>query len=186
MFNNLPKGLLPLTSIFLRDAVEVFQDYKKSALLLCTCFCDWKCCTELGRDKSMCQNSTLKEVAIKKIPFSEIFDMVTRNTVIDAVIFGGLEPFIQINQVIQCIEYLRERGMTKDILIYTGYYIEEIDEAIIERLKESDVILKCGRYIPDRPPKFDDILGVTLASDNQYSIELKSNNYHKGGCNNGS
>lgn len=164
---------MPLSFILLKDAVEVFQDYKKSALLLCTCFCDWKCCTESNHDKTMCQNSKLENSPNKEIPFNRILEMVERNSVIDAVIFGGLEPLIQINQVIQCIEYLRKHGVTKDILIYTGYYLEEIDEPVINRLSESNVILKCGRYIPDRPPKFDDVLGITLASDNQYSIELK-------------
>ena len=43
----------------------------------------------------------------------------------------------------------------------------------IETLKKfGNVILKIGRYIPNDKSKFDDILGVTLASSNQYAIRL--------------
>ena len=135
------KMCLP-NEIRLKDVVEVFQDYKKSALLLCCVSCDWKCCREAG----------------------------ISNT--DAIIFGGLEPLLQIEEVCGLIEYLREHNVKKDILIYTGYYLEEIDKSIIERLKKHHVILKCGRYIPNRPQKFDKILGITLASDNQYGVQL--------------
>ena len=31
------------------------------------------------------------------------------------------------------------------------------------------VIIKWGRFIPDMPRRVDPILGVTLASDNQYA-----------------
>ena len=158
-------------SIRLKDIVEVFQDYKKSALLLCTCYCDWKCCAESGLDQSLCQNSRIAKQREIKTPFASILKKVNASFT-DAVIFGGLEPMMQVDEVIQCIEYLRLNGVKKDIIIYTGYYLEEIDSNILYRLSQNKVILKCGRFIPNRSSKYDPILGVVLASDNQYGVYL--------------
>ena len=158
-------------SIRLKDIVEVFQDYKKPALLLCTCYCDWKCCAESGTDSSLCQNSRIAKQREVKTPFASILKKVNASLT-DAVIFGGLEPMMQIDEVVQCIEYLRKNGVEKDIIIYTGYYIEELDSSILYRLKNANVILKCGRFIPNRPSKLDPTLGVVLASDNQYGVYL--------------
>lgn len=57
-------------------------------------------------------------------------------------------------------------------MIYTGYYVEEIDAETLAYLVKNDVILKCGRFIPNRKSKFDVVLGITLASDNQYGVYL--------------
>jgi hypothetical protein len=34
------------------------------------------------------------------------------------------------------------------------------------------LIFKFGRFIPDRPHRFDEVLGVELASDNQFAVNL--------------
>ena len=40
-------------------------------------------------------------------------------------------------------------------------------------LKNYDnIIIKYGRYIPNQPSRYDSILGVTLASDNQYAERI--------------
>lgn len=157
--------------IRLKDAVEVFQDYKKSALLFSTCYCDWKCCHEAGVDIDICQNQKIAQQREVILPFESVLRKVNQSFT-DAVIFGGLEPLLQPDEVLQCINYLRCHEVTKDILVYTGYYMEEIDEETLMYLTVCDVILKCGRYIPDRKPKFDAVLGITLASDNQYGVYL--------------
>ena len=159
------------TSIRLKDMTEVFQDYKKSGILLCVSFCDWKCCKEANIPESVCQNNKIASQEIHEIEFKDLIKVV-KNSYTDSVIFAGLEPLLQIDEVVSCIEALRDSGVTKDILIYTGYYLEEIDSRTIEKLKTLKVILKCGRYIPDRPSKYDEVLGVTLVSDNQYGVKL--------------
>ena len=35
--------------------------------------------------------------------------------------------------------------------------------------KYKNIIIKFGRYIPNRPKKYDNILGIDLVSDNQYA-----------------
>lgn len=159
------------TGIRLKDAVEVFQDYKKSAILFSTCYCNWKCCHEAGIPESVCQNQKVAQQREVYLPFESVLKKVNQSFT-DAVIFGGLEPMLQADEVVQCIQYLRQHGVKKDIVVYTGYYVEEIDEETLAYLAMNDVILKCGRYIPDRKPKFDAVLGITLASDNQYGVYL--------------
>ena len=61
-----------------------------------------------------------------------------------------------------------------DVVIYTGYNKEEISPLItyIGLLGEemgNKIIIKYGRYIPNKKSQYDEILGVDLASDNQYS-----------------
>ena len=56
-----------------------------------------------------------------------------------------------------------------DIVIYTGYYKEEIVDKI-NRLKNYDnIVVKFGRFIPGHEKHFDEVLGIELASDNQYA-----------------
>ena len=42
--------------------------------------------------------------------------------------------------------------------------IKELQEAVAPELMK--VIIKFGRFIPDRPHKYDELLGIELASDN--------------------
>jgi hypothetical protein len=37
---------------------------------------------------------------------------------------------------------------------------------------KGNLIFKFGRFIPDRPHRFDEVLGVELASDNQFAVNL--------------
>ena len=41
----------------------------------------------------------------------------------------------------------------------------------IDVMKEflTPLVIKYGRYVPDQQPHFDEVLGVNLASDNQYA-----------------
>ena len=61
-----------------------------------------------------------------------------------------------------------------DIVIYTGY--EEDNDIVQKCLKiiwkyidVKNIIVKYGRFIPDQKPHYDEVLGVNLASDNQYA-----------------
>ena len=59
-----------------------------------------------------------------------------------------------------------------DIVIYTGYNESEVSEQI-ERLRYfKNIIIKFGRYIPNKQSHYDNVLGVNLASDNQYAIKI--------------
>ena len=59
-----------------------------------------------------------------------------------------------------------------DIVIYTGYNKEELIDRIEWLSGFSNIIVKFGRYIPNQEKHFDEVLGIYLASDNQYAERL--------------
>lgn len=148
---------------------EDFINYKLPSMFIATCFCDYKCCTELGLDIGVCQNAPLVQQENKEIDNQIIYEQFINNPITKAVVIGGLEPMIQINEVIELINLFRNQGEDCPFVIYTGYYPNEIPEPL-ERLKQyKNIIVKFGRYIPNSQPIYDEVLGVTLASDNQYA-----------------
>ena len=78
---------------------------------------------------------------------------------------------LQFQELISFIDKFRKIS-NDDIVIYTGYYKIEIEKEIEILKKYKNIIIKFGRYIPNRPNRYDDILGVTLASDNQYAEKI--------------
>lgn len=148
---------------------EDFINYKLPSMFISTCFCDYKCCTELGLDIGVCQNAPLAQMEDKDIDDQIIYEQFVNNPITKAIVIGGLEPMIQINEVVNLINLFRIQGENFPFVIYTGYYPDEIPEPL-ERLKQyKNIIIKFGRYIPNQKPHYDEILGVSLASSNQYA-----------------
>ena len=157
---------------------EDFVNYKKASMFIGTCYCDWKCCKEVGRSVGMCQNSPLANSKSKVVKFSTLYDRYINNPITKAIVFGGLEPMLQFESVMGLIKYFRQKGCKDDFVIYTGYYEDELQEEIkfIESfVKEYDgkIIVKFGRFMPDQEPRWNRILGVELASPNQYAKEYQ-------------
>ena len=150
---------------------ENFQDYKKTSMMLITCICDWKCLVEKGLDISICQNSTLASQKTIDVPIDVIIDRYLSNTITSAIVIGGLEPFLQFDEIIDFVQQLRVKS-TDDIVIYTGYYGEEIQEYIGLLQEYSNITIKFGRFKPNSGERYDEILGISLASDNQYAVEI--------------
>lgn len=148
---------------------EDFINYKLPSMFISTCFCDYKCCTELGLDIGVCQNAPLAQSENIYIPDQTIYEHFVNNPITKAVVIGGLEPMIQINEVVNLINLFRIQGENCPFIIYTGYYPNEIPEPL-DRLKQyKNIIIKFGRYIPNNQSIYDEVLGVTLASSNQYA-----------------
>ena len=63
-------------------------------------------------------------------------------------------------------------GCFDDFVIYTGYYPNEIKHEIEELERSENIIIKFGRFLYNDKPIFDDVLGVTLASSNQYAERI--------------
>ena len=152
--------------------MEDFVNYKLPSLFLASCFCDFKCCDESGADSSMCQNSQLARSEIKDIDDETIYQAFADNPITKAVVIEGLEPMLQFGESKSLIETFRSHGEQCPFVIYTGYYPEEITEHLGMLRPLGNIIIKVGRYIPSRASRFDEILGVELASNNQYAIEL--------------
>jgi hypothetical protein len=141
-------------------------------MFIACCFCDWKCCTERDIDKSICQNSEIAKQPNIEIPDEEIVMRYLSNKITSAIIFGGLEPIKQIDEVTQLIKLVRDSGVNDDIVIYTGYYPDEIQNEIHQLKQFQNIVVKFGRYIPNSKSVYDKVLGVNLVSENQYAIKI--------------
>jgi hypothetical protein len=150
---------------------EDFVNYKKPSMLLCSCFCDWKCATEQGLNASLCQNADLINEKIISLSAQEIVERYLDNPIINAIVIAGFEPFLQFDELLKFILVFRHYSQD-DIVIYTGYYPKEIKGYVDSIKRFPNIIIKYGRYIPNREKKFDDVLGVYLISDNQFAEKI--------------
>ena len=151
---------------------EDFVNYKKPSMFIGTSMCDWKCCTEQCLDNSICQNSSLANSKTIDISVDEIYHRYINNPITKSVVIGGLEPMLQFSDVLELIKIFRDNSCNDDIVIYTGYYPSEIRHEIEELERCKNIIVKFGRFLYNDKPIFDDILGVTLASSNQYAEKI--------------
>lgn len=151
---------------------EDFVNFRLPSLFLAACSCDFKCCRESGLDTSVCQNSALAHAEIKDVPNEVIYAHYANNPITKAVVVGGLEPMLQATEIRDLIDLFRIRGDLSPFVIYTGYYPGEIEDKLAVLRPLGNIIVKFGRYIPGRPCRYDDLLGVELASDNQYAEKI--------------
>ena len=151
---------------------EDFTNYKKPSMFIAFPYCTFKCDRECG--KSVCQNSELANAPDIEIKISEIIQRYINNPITSAIIIGGLEPFDSWDDLWKLIVEFRH-FTTDDIVIYTGYTEEEIYNMrfVLNNLKQfPNIIIKYGRYIPEKLAIFDFVLGVNLASSNQYARKI--------------
>ena len=152
--------------------VEDFVNYKLPSMFIISSKCDWKCCKEQGFKISVCQNSMVSLNPTIDLDNSTIYDFYANNDITKAVIVGGLEPFLQFDEVKDLISYFRCREENCDFVIYTGYYPYEIHDKLEILSSYENIVIKFGRYIPSLPSIYDETLGVTLASNNQYAKRI--------------
>lgn len=146
---------------------EDFVNYKKPSMFLIFPKCSFKCDKECGRQ--VCQNSALAKEKNVEITLDKIINRYMTNPITKALVCGGLEPFDSWSDL-QCLILNFRYYTNNDIVIYTGYYKEEIDKEKIDWLKlYSPIIIKYGRFIPNNKGYFNNDLGVELASKNQYT-----------------
>lgn len=147
---------------------EDFVNYKVCSMTIAMPYCTFKCDKECG--SNVCQNSKLAKDPTLDIPAAKIIEQYLHNPLSHAIVFQGLEPFDSYNDIYYFIYALRFIFKNNDpVVIYTGYNKDEILSKIDDLLKFSNIIIKFGRYIPNHEPHYDEILGVNLASDNQYA-----------------
>lgn len=150
---------------------ENFQDYKKISMFIATCYCNWKCCIDCGCDTSMCQNSSIAKLPNIEVSDDSIVKKYINNSITSAIVIGGLEPFDQYEELYNLIKAFRKQT-NDDIVIYTGYRKDELFEEVTNLKMFNNIIIKFGRYKPNDASRYDDILGVTLSSSNQYAEKI--------------
>lgn len=151
---------------------ENFQDYKKASMFIAFPKCDFKCFQELGLEISGCQNYEILKMPDIKIKIDKVFERYVKNPITEAVILGGLEPFFNFDEVYNLISYFRQKNCNDDFVIYTGYYPNEVENYVEKLKKFKNIVIKFGRFIPKSASVFDKILGVKLASKNQFAEKI--------------
>lgn len=150
---------------------EVFQDYKKPSMLIAFPTCTFKCDIECGQP--VCQNGELATRADIEIPIGSIVARYMDNPITKAIILGGLEPMDRFDDVMRVVSTFRTIAQVNDdIVIYTGYTEEEVADKVHQLKVMKNIIIKFGRFIPNRRKQYDQVLGVWLASDNQYARKI--------------
>ena len=144
---------------------EDFVNYKKPAMTIMFPYCTFKCGTEY------CQNSPLSKAEDIEMDISDIVIRYLNNPITESVVMQGLEPFDSWDDLIEFVKQLRE-STDDDIVIYTGYNKEEIADKITLLSKYKNIVIKFGRFTPNHEKHYDEVLGVYLASDNQYAEKI--------------
>lgn len=144
-------------------------NFKTPSMFLIFPYCSFKCDKE--SKQNVCQNSELAKEPLIDISPKDIVFRYLDNPLTHAVVCGGLEPFDSWEELCGLLTFFR--CFTKDpIIIYTGYKEEEIQDQLKILSSFKNIILKFGRFIPNSPHIYDTLLGVELASNNQYAKKI--------------
>lgn len=149
---------------------EDFINYKKAAMFVAFPYCSFKCEKDCG--VHCCQNSELAKARNIDVSPHVLTARYMDNPVTSSIVFGGLEPFDSFEDMFILIKHFRLHVPEDDIVIYTGYNEDEIVDKVKTLSKFKNIIIKYGRFIPNDIPHFDEVLGVNLASKNQYAKRI--------------
>lgn len=157
-----------MTTITLKGIIdEDFVNYRVPSMTLMFPYCSFKCGVDL------CQNSSLESSEAIEIDVDKLCERYIHNPISEAVVCQGLEPFDSFRDLITFVSRLRIMyNNDDDVVIYTGYNKDEIADQINKLSAYRNIIVKYGRYMPDEASHFDDILGVKLASSNQFAERI--------------
>lgn len=154
---------------------EDMVNYKKICTTLMFPKCNWKCDIENG--VQLCQNKGLAAAPSERHNIDDIMTTYMHTYLSEAIVLQGLEPLDSPLDCYTVAAALKRWKINNDLVIYTGYYPYEpgIDQIInsIAYLTPGHLIVKYGRYIPNQTSHYDPVLGVYLASDNQYGEIIK-------------
>ena len=143
-------------------------NYKEPVLTLEFPYCDFKCDKLNGCP--VCQNSELATEPDIEISLKTIWNLYQQNPLTKGFCCQGLEPLDSVNELLNFIYFIRKTCNCSDpIIIYTGYNKNEVTKFIYQITQYPNIIIKWGRFIMNQKPHYDPILGVKLASDNQYA-----------------
>ena len=158
---------------------EDFVNYKKPSMYIASSKCSFKCDKECGCE--VCQNSELAHQQSYSMGVKTLIKRYLTNPITKAIVISGLEPFDTPEMLYDIVLGFRDIGVMDDIVIYTGYTEDELSlddsgrqsVAAYNWLKHyPNIYVKFGRFIPGQTPHFDEVLGVKLASDNQYGKKV--------------
>lgn len=147
-----------------------YSNYKTCSMFIGFPTCTFKCEKDCGC-KGMCQNTALVNSPNIEVSTESIVNRYLNNPLSQAIVCGGLEPFDSYSNLKDLLAKFREFS-SDDFVIYTGYTEQELINELRELSCFKNVIVKVGRFIPNQEKHFDQVLGVNLASNNQYGVKL--------------
>ena len=161
------------------DTIEVkgiiWEDtvnYKKISTTLMFPCCDFKCDKENG--VQLCQNWELAAAPTQTVHINSFMRRYMDNPLSEAIVIQGLEPFDTPLDLYTVAAAMKDFNCKDDFVVYTGYYRDEVGAKLKPLYAvPGRLIIKWGRYLPNQEPHFDPILGINLASKNQYGEILK-------------
>lgn len=158
--------------MIIKDIIdEDFVNYKKPSMYIAFPYCKLKCDIDCG--KPVCQNSPLLYQPDIEISYDDLIQRYLNNPITEAIVCSGLDPCDSPDDIVNLIMFLRIKYHCEDdVIIYTGYNRNEISWLIDQIKWLKNIIVKCGRYIPGQMSHYDEVLGVNLASDNQYAEKI--------------
>ena len=158
---------LKLLGVICLDAVN----YKNISMTLEFPYCTFKC--NKGHEEPICQNYALKAAKIHEFSNEELINYFDSLFLVDSIVMQGLEPLDSWDELISFINDFRQKYPDDhDIVIYTGYDEDEIQDKLDILKQYNNIIVKFGRYVPNDEKHYDEVLGVDLESSNQYAKRL--------------
>lgn len=153
---------------------EDLVNYKKISTTLMMPKCDFKCDKMNGTQ--VCQNWGLAAAPSQTVVIEDFMERYLNNPLTEAIVLQGLEPLDSLVDVYIVAAALSVKKCTDDLVIYSGYNKAEIPSYLLDPIVSSlpgHLIIKWGRYFPNQEPHYDPVLGIYLASDNQYGEIIK-------------
>lgn len=148
---------------------EDYIQFQIPSMFIAFCKCDWKCCHDANISTTICQNEAIARMDDIETSPEEIYQFYQNCPLSKAIVLGGLEPMLQFEEVYSLIKYFRDNGCNDPFVIYTGYNKNELHWELDQLRAFRNIIVKFGRYVPGQEKHFDKVLGVELASNNQYA-----------------
>jgi anaerobic ribonucleoside-triphosphate reductase activating protein len=88
----------------------------------------------------------------REVPLQSLFRLFSQiKQTVDGVTISGGDPFEQVDDLLELVQYIKTY-VTEDILVYTGYTIEELRERtnpVIDAILGTIAVLIDGKYIEE-------------------------------------
>lgn len=158
--------------MILKDILdEDFVNYKKASMYIAFPYCTFKCEKDCGI--KCCQNSSMVQQKNMECNPDKIIKRYVDNEITHAIVCCGLEPLDSFNDVVTLLDLLRNKyHCNDDFVIYTGYKEEEVEDKVKQLSQYPNVIMKFGRFVPNQESRYDEVMGINLASPNQYGKKI--------------
>lgn len=126
---------------------EDIVNYKKTSMFIIFPFCTFKC--DFENKCKLCQNSSLIKYPNIEISANSLVSRYLENPLTHAIVCSGLEPVDSWDALLSLIQEFR-KYTDDDIVIYTGFTEQEIQDKL-EILKQyKNIIVKFGRFRPNQ------------------------------------